>query len=335
MRETKFVASVFWLTVLCGALVADTATGVTWDLVTYYPATHYNATSMKEFSTAVEKKTNGQVTVRVRAAGELPVTAAEVARAVGEGRAPLGDAYAEFVAGDVPISLLPTLPLLAPTRQQFERIMPVVEPLIERRLEQLGAEMLFWYIAGAKFEIFGRGKRPRSLEDFKGMKIRALGPTTAEFVRRLGATPVTIAAPEVSTAVQRGVMDAFIASAPFSVSFKWHEFVDWGWDVDIQLGGPSMIVVNREAFSKLPTQVREAVRQAGRELAPSFSERTLELDKPARETLTKRGVVIVKPSAEEERRIRSLMEPLWEDWAKGKGPEFVRALTEIRKVLGH
>ena len=48
-----------------------------------------------------------------------------------------------------------------------------------------------------------------SLDDIKGMKVRVAQPEQGEFVRRFGGTSITMSAPEVPSALDRGMVEAF------------------------------------------------------------------------------------------------------------------------------
>ncbi|NNK57492.1 MAG: TRAP transporter substrate-binding protein [Desulfofustis sp.] len=75
------------------------------------------------------------------------------------------------------------------------------------------------------------------LDDLKGMKIRASGWTTSEFVTALGATGVTMSFSEVPQSLQRGVVDGAITGSLSGYSAGWGEVSKYiyplpvgGWD---------------------------------------------------------------------------------------------------------
>jgi TRAP-type C4-dicarboxylate transport system substrate-binding protein len=64
-------------------------------------------------------------------------------------------------------------------------------------------------------------KKPvRSLEDLKGMRLRATGPV-ADCLKKLGATPIAMTMPEVYDALSKGVLDGQIA--PQEVLEAWKQ----------------------------------------------------------------------------------------------------------------
>ena len=65
-------------------------------------------------------------------------------------------------------------------------------------------------------ELMGVGDPPRTMDQFKGMRVRALGGT-GDALKNLGAVPTSVPAPEVYNALERGVFQA--AAFPFTYAF--------------------------------------------------------------------------------------------------------------------
>src|SRR5688572_22976737 len=58
-----------------------------------------------------------------------------------------------------------------------------------------------------QYEFIGKGEPPRTLADFKGMRVRAIGGIGAA-MKNLGAVPTSVPATEVYTALERGTVDS-------------------------------------------------------------------------------------------------------------------------------
>jgi len=54
-----------------------------------------------------------------------------------------------------------------------------------------------------QYEFIGKGKAPKSLADFKGMRVRAIGGI-GDAMKNLGAVPTSVPATEVYTSIERG-----------------------------------------------------------------------------------------------------------------------------------
>jgi TRAP-type C4-dicarboxylate transport system substrate-binding protein len=307
---------------------------VSWDMVMNVGLVHFVGEREKEFVEDVKKRTGGQLAIKLRPPGELPYKLPEYLRAVGQGNAHMGDVYMGFLAGDSKIAVLTGLPFLVATPDELKKAMAVLEPAIREEFARFGADMLTWY-TWPEQNFFGRGKPITSVDDFKGRKIRTTSPEQSELVKRLGGVPLSLPAPEVPAAAQRGVMEGVI-TAGFNLYFsKWYEFTEWAYLPNIHIGGPAYILINKEALAALTPDVRRGLQEA----AQAFQARMLR-DIPAREqadlkTLeTQYRIKLHGAAPGDVAKMRKLMEPYWDEWAKAGGPKVVEALAQVRKAVG-
>lgn len=113
-------------------------------------------------------------------------------------------------------------------------------------------------------EMFGHYKKEiKSMDDFKGMKYRTVGPW-AEILETFGASVVSLPGAEVYEAAQRGVIDAFEYGGP---SVNWpmgfHEIMPYAGFPGIH--SPEMVyqaMLNMDAWNKLPGDLQNLLRVA-------------------------------------------------------------------------
>ena len=141
--------------------------------------------------------------------------------------------------------------------------------------------MHFMTILLPQYEFMGTGKPPRNLEDWKGMRVRALGGL-GEAMKLLGAVPMSVSAPEVYTALERGMFQA--ASFPFAYSFtayKLHEVSKW-YTLGMQLGVVhNSLVLSQTAWKALPDEYKKILEEARPEAYRLQREAYEEADKKA------------------------------------------------------
>ncbi len=108
-----------------------------------------------------------------------------------------------------------------------------------------------------QYEYMGRGEPPKSVADFKGKRLRALGGM-GRAAKLLGATPSTMPASETYTALQRGTVDAIGFPYTYTfVSYKTEEISDWV-TTNMKLGTVNCpTVFNADAYAKLPDQYKK------------------------------------------------------------------------------
>lgn len=111
------------------------------------------------------------------------------------------------------------------------------------------------------YEYMGRGTPPKSVADFKGKRLRALGGMGAA-AKAIGAVPTTMPASETYTALQRGTVDAI--GFPFTYTFaayKLDEISSW-YTNNLKAGNVNCIMaVNKDALAKLPKQYSQIMEE--------------------------------------------------------------------------
>lgn len=76
-------------------------------------------------------------------------------------------------------------------------------------------------------QVFYCNKPIKSVEDFKGLKIRSFTATMAGLLQKLGATPVTLSFSEVYSALANGVVDCGVTSPNSGNQGKWPEVTSY------------------------------------------------------------------------------------------------------------
>lgn len=114
---------------------------------------------------------------------------------------------------------------------------------------------------------FRSNKPIRTVEDFKGLKVR-MGTRPGQYVlQKMGAKPVSMAGGELYTALDRGIIDAAEFSVP-SIDWKmgFQEVTKYqclpGW-YQAMYGGGWMI--NEDSWNKLDDDLKELVKIAARD----------------------------------------------------------------------
>ena len=307
---------------------------VTWDFVLNVGLTHPVAVMEKEFVDDVKKRTNGQLDIVLRPPGELPYKLPEYLRVVGKGNVQMGDVYMGFLAGDTKIGVLTGLPFLVGTADELKKVMVVLEPMIREDYDRFGADILTWF-TWPEQNFFGRGKPIATLDDFKGRKIRTTSPEQSELVKRLGGVPVSIPAPEVPSAAQRGVMEGVITAGFNLLGSKWYDFTEWAYLPNIHIGGPAYILINKQALASLPAEHRKALQEAAAALQAKMLREIPAREQSDLKTLEREHKIkLIGARPEDVARARKLMEGYWDEWAKQGGPKTVEALAQVRKALG-
>ena len=312
-------------------IAANAQNVVKWKYYHITPPMHHDVKTMREFAKEVQEKTHDQLQITVYSLGELPYKPTEAVSIIRDGFVDAGVLVSDFVAGEIPIFNLTNLPMLITNADEQTQAMKILVPYMERELNKRGLKLLFWRYNSQK-SLFGRGTPVTNLEDIKGKKIRTFGSADAQFIKSLGGIPVTMPSTEVSTAMQRGVMDAFIASAFYSVGLRWDELCDWAYLMNIT-AITSYECANMKSLEKVSEANRKILFDTAAKYHDRWREDIIALENKARESMAKDGKKMTEMSQEDRRTATEIIKPYWEKWAASVGPDAVEALQKVREVL--
>ena len=167
------------------------------------------------------------------------------------------------------------------------------------------------------YEYMGRGPAPKSVADFKGKRLRALGGMGAA-ARLIGATPSSMPASETYTALQRGTVDAI--GFPYSYTFaayKLDEVADWV-TTNMKLGTVNCpTVFNKDNYDKLPAQYKKLLDSLKDGAYNAIEASYIEKDKKnvAKWSAADSKVKMIEIPADQMAEFRKVAgKPVWDQW---------------------
>ena len=299
-----------------------------WNFYMHQSAPNF-ATSRgaKLFTEQVEKATGGELKIRLHLAGTLQINASNITQAVGENVVQIGDDL--FNSGNVAIAGIPRLPMLIQSYEDFAKADAVLQPYIEKGFAQKGTTVLASYTYPMQF-IWGR-KKLEALDDIKGMKLRVAQPEQGELVRRFGGVSITMSAPEVPSALDRGVVDGIFTAGVGAV--LWKDLLKYAYVMIVNVNN-SYFIVNTDAYRKLSPDIQARLRKAAEDAA-RWNQDTMKAEEAdSVQILKSAGYTFTSARPDETARAVDAMKPYWDDWAKSRGPEVVEALGKVRAAVG-
>jgi len=179
--------------------------------------------------------------------------------------------YTTYASEKLPLSDIGTLPGGFNSSVEGTKIFwQLMEDfLIEEEYLKNGVRPL-WSVTLPPYQMVSRDKKIESIDDFKGMKLRVTG-TMELTMDELGATPVSLAAPETYTAIERGTLDGAIFPVTSYAPYQLEQISKYSTS-NANLG--SFIVVysiNEDVYQNLPADVQEAFAEAALDTMDHFS----------------------------------------------------------------
>jgi TRAP-type transport system periplasmic protein len=300
-----------------------------WDLYIYNPVATVSAVKgMNVIIEQIEKETNGELKVRLHLGGSLPINTTTITQAVSDDVVQMGDDG--YFTGNVPIGGILRLPMLIRSRDEYAKAAAVVDPYLETAFGKKGLVVLGQYLY--PFQVAYSRNKLTSLADFKGQKIRVTSPEQGELIKRLGAVPVTLGAPEVPSALDRGVVDG-VLTANTGGGNTWKDLLKYNYRIGVNYFN-SVVIANKERFAKLPPEVQAKVRTIVKDNMPLISA-AMENDE---DNLTRKfaegGMTVTEPTQADQDEAAKIIASFWDDWAKTKGPDAASAVKQVRAALG-
>ncbi len=303
------------------------AQNVTWDMPTAYPESNPHTVTIRQFAADLEKATNGQLKITVHSGGSL-YRAPEIKRAVQSGQAQAGEVIMSILENENRIFGLDSIPFVATSFADAERMWRAQRPAVERLLSAQGIKLLYavpWPPQGifAKREI-------KSGADFKGLKWRAYNAATSKIAQMFGAQPLTVQAAELSQALATGVVEATMTSAATGVDSKLWENVSHYIPVNAWLP-KNMVMVNQKAFDALPKASQDAVVRIAADAEKKGWDRMRAYTDEATSILAKNKMIVAQPSAQLKQDMDKVGDEMLADWLKATGEEGKRIIDTFNR----
>jgi len=281
LRSTLIIGCA--LLVACGA--ETESTGVTgealqaqqtyeWKLVTTWPKNFPGLGEAPErFADLVEEMSSGRMMIRVYGAGEI-VPALEVFDAVSAGTAEIGHSAAYYWKGKAPEAQFFGAVPFGLNAEEMESWISfgggqelweeVYEPfnILPMLGGNTGVQMGGWF-----------NKEINSLQDFQGLTMRIPG-LGGEVIERIGGVPVNLAAGDIYTSLQTGVIDATEFVGPLNdLALGFYDVADYyyfpGWH---EAGSLQEFLFNKETFEALPQDLQAIMRTAASSVSASMAD---------------------------------------------------------------
>jgi TRAP-type transport system periplasmic protein len=310
-------------------LALPAAAAEEWNLYVYNPvATVAAVRGMHRMIEGIEKGTGGALAIRLHLGGSLPINTTTITQAVADGVVQMGDDG--YFLGNVPIGGVLRLPMLIRTEEEYRKAAAIMDPYLEKAFAKKGVVVLGQYLY--PFQVPYSRKELTRLADIKGQKLRVTSPEQGEFVKRFGGAPVTLGAPDVPSALDRGVVDG-VFTASSGGGNTWKDLLKYNYRIGINYFN-SVLIVNKEAFDKLSPDAQGTIRKAVAETTPWITATMAQEEDELTRKMADGGMVVTPQRPEDVAAAEKAMAPYWDEWAKGKGPEAVEALKKVRAALG-
>ena len=146
----------------------------------------------------------------------------------------------------------------------------------------------------------------RTLDDFKGLRLRFASPTVRDFVQALGATPVGVQPTEISDQLQKGSLDGtFMDYGGAGIAFKLGGIVKYSTELYSYVTSFG-IAMNEDFWNKLPPDLKKLVMDSVTGKEKEVGQAWDALDVPGKKFLVDGGAEAIRFSPAENARVRKI-----------------------------
>ncbi len=237
------------------------------------------------------------------------------------------DKMPAYTALDLPFLPLPDFETQWAVHDAFHAHPHIVQEIAKWNAITYSANML------PQYEFVGKGKPPRTLADFKGMRVRALGGL-GDAMKNLGAVPTSVPPTEVYTSMERGSVDAVSFPTTYAhASYKSYEIGSW-YTTNLAPGTVACpTLINRNAWAQLPPQYQKLML----ELRPRVRDALITAYQQADEKnipLFKRKLTFITYTPAELAEFRKLgAQPVWDKWVADMSAKGIPAKELLQLIV--
>ncbi len=272
------------------------------------PPAHHIAKVVDRWAAEVEKLSEGELDVQVFGADSL-VKANDNILAVAKGDIECAFSLNFQWGKTLPLMNVTVGPYTMSSIEAWEK-WPTSEAaaMLDQKLAEKGVKNVVWMFQTNTSVFTSKGKFLQTPADFKGVKMRGLGPAFDTGLTAMGATTVSMPGSEVYQGLATGVIDAAITDIAAAVSRKYYEVQDH-FVVVPALGAYLHGYVNPGWYDGLSDKSKAALAKAGEEASGWALEASQAAAAAAPDELTAKGVQVHVATEAENEAFKAAMQP--------------------------
>lgn len=299
------------VSVLCVGGSAEAQTRLTYS--NFFPPTHVQSQLAEKWCREVEKRTDGEVVIDYYPGSTL-TKAKQCYDGVVEGMSDIGLSALAYSRGRFPVMAAVDLPLGYTSGVQATKVANDVYAKF-RPAELDDVQVMYFHAHGPG--LLHTAKKPvKTLEDMKGLKLRATG-NSGLLVQALGAAPVPMSMSDSYQAIQKGVVKGGMYPVETNKGWKMAEVVDYMTETfPVGYTTTFFVVMNKDRWNALSDKARAVITELNGQWSVLHGKAWDESDTVGREYFKSKGGEIIPLSAEEGERWKAAAAPMLEEYVK-------------------
>jgi TRAP-type C4-dicarboxylate transport system substrate-binding protein len=303
---------------------------IEWPMQEVYAETAMQTQVLREWADKIAQRTNGGLKITIYPSGGLDVPWSEALGAIQDGSISIIHIPTAYMGGSSKFFGLTYLPVLITSVAEHQLASSAIYDLRVQEFAKFNAIQVSHWPWGN--QIYASKKPLRTVEDFKGLKVRSTTPEDAALMEALDANPITMPYTDVYTALQRGTMDAFCTGVDAMAGVSAWEVCPYINNLTAMMAG-GVILVNKDAYMNLPPDIKNVFLEETYDMETRIPYLVKTNCETSMQELIGHGMTEIEPSPELMTHIYEIAPSIWENWAKEGGPLCEEGLKLVREAL--
>lgn len=299
---------------------------VTLKMATALPSSHPLVKAMDVLKNKANEKSKGSVTIQIYPAGQL-YNDKNMNDAIISGGIDMGLNTVGRWATIVPAMDIFDVPFIFPSYEKVDKAIDSgLGEKLGNELMKKGVRPLIWADYG--FVQYANNKKlVKTPADFDGLKIRGYSKYSAETIKAMGASSVTMGSSEVYMGIQRGTIDGQTSGTTAMRDRKMYEVHKY-LTVTNHASPEFIVAINEKSYSKLNADQKKALDAAALEVRDMIRANAKAEDLKALADLKAKGMEVYEVPENELQAWRDATKPVWDLFIKENG-KFGQELIDI------
>lgn len=286
----------------------------------------------------IEQESEGELKCEIYPAMQLGGTPPQLFNQARDGIADIVWTLPGYTAGRFPVTEVFELPFITTTHVPSSKAMWdfVQDNAMD---EYRGVKLIGTWVNGAN-QLHMRNQSVESLEDLRGLKVRAPSRLGNRILSTLGATAVGMPVPQMAESLSKGVIDGALVPWEVLPATKAHELTKYHIETEpgqAMTTATMIYVMNENSYNRLPDHLKKVIDDnSGRDTSGWIASRYELADEGGKEAALARGNEVITLSAEETARWAETTEPVIEGWIEEiskKGKDGQAMVQQVRDLV--
>jgi TRAP-type transport system periplasmic protein len=307
IRRVLALSTIAWL----GLAPCAAAQSIELRVSHFMPPNHTFQKELLRWADELDKASGGRLKLRIYPASQLGPIQRQF-DLVRSGVADIAVSIHGATPGRYPLTEVVSLPFVSPKDG-------INSAITSRRLTELAPTYLadehqglrILWMAVTNPLMFHLAKVPiKTVQDFRGLRIRYSGQQVAKIITALGAVPLAVPPGETTDSLAKGIIDGATFPYEATQSFDLGSVIKYTLEPGVSTA-TFAVVMNPKKFQELPDDLKALITATtGPQAAAHFGTEWDEAEKRGKEYMMSKGVKILTLSDEQLQSMRSLLEPI-------------------------